>query len=134
AVCVAAVCAVVFTGALGGSATHHTPQGSGGLSWAGFSGTGNLAGALPTLARPLYFGKQTTLSDATAMLGAPIALPNTALDQPSDAGPVWVGGEGAPSPTTVAVTFPTQGVIVGYTRPTPSDGSAAHFRAMAQSM
>src|SRR2546423_137656 len=42
AVCVAAVAAVVFSGALGGSGAHHTTHGSGGLSWAGISGTGNL--------------------------------------------------------------------------------------------
>jgi hypothetical protein len=42
--------------------------------------------------------------------------------------------EGNPVVTNVAVTFPSQGVIVGYTRPAPSDGSAAHFQAMAKSM
>ena len=34
----------------------------------------------------------------------------------------------------MAVTFPSQGVIVGYTRPAPSNGSAAHFQAMLHSM
>jgi hypothetical protein len=42
--------------------------------------------------------------------------------------------EGNPVVTTVAVTFPSQGVIIGNTRPAPSDGSAAHFQAMAKSM
>ena len=37
-----------------------------------------------------------------------------------------------PVVTNVAVTFPSQGVMVGYTRPAPSDGSAAHFQAVAQ--
>jgi hypothetical protein len=135
AVCVAAVCAVVFTAALGGSGNHHTTYGWGGLSESQSRGTGNLAGSLPTVADPLGFlAKQTTLADATAMLGAPIVLPNTTLIQPSDAGPVWEAGKGAPSPTIVAVTFPSQGVIVEYWRPAPSDGSAAHFQAMAQSM
>jgi hypothetical protein len=32
---------------------------------------------------------------------------------------------------TVAVTFPAQRVIVQYTRPAPSNGSAAHFQAVA---
>ena len=34
--------------------------------------------------------------------------------------------------TVVAVTFPSQRVIVEYTRPAPSNGSAAHFRAVGQ--
>jgi hypothetical protein len=33
--------------------------------------------------------------------------------------------------TNVAVTFPSRRVIVEYERPAPSNGSAAHFRAMA---
>ena len=130
AVC-AAIGAVVFTGALGGG-TQTRHQGG---------GTGNLLGPLPTLAHPLGFpplAKQTTLSDATEALGTPIILPKTPFIQPSDAGQVWMDNlhdkEGNPVVTNVAVTFPTQGVIVGYTRPAPSDGSAAHFQAMANSM
>ena len=30
---------------------------------------------------------------------------------------------------TVAITFPSQRVILQYTRPAPSNGSAAHFQA-----
>jgi hypothetical protein len=104
------------------------------------SGLLNTYGSPPTLAQPLPppLAERTTLSDATAALGTPIVLPNTALVQPFDAGAVWMDSlhdkEGHPVVTNVAVTFPSQGVIVGYTRPAPSDGSAAHFQAMAQSM
>ena len=131
ALCVAAIAAVVLTGALGGGKQARHQGG----------GTGNLLRPLPTLAHPLGLpplAKQTTLGDATAALGTPIVLPNTSFIQPSDAGPVWMDNlhdkEGNPVVTNVAVTFPTQGVIVGYTRPAPSDGSAAHFQAMANSM
>lgn len=136
----AAVAAVVFTGALGGSHNPTYTQSQAWGSWYGGGRTGNLAGPLPTLAHPLplFAAKQTTLSDATATLGTPIVLPNTSLVQSSDAGPVWLDSlhdkEGNPVVTNVAVTFPSQGVIVGYTRPAPSDGSAAHFQAVAQSM
>jgi hypothetical protein len=34
--------------------------------------------------------------------------------------------------TNVAVTFPSRRVIVEYQRPAPSNGSAAHFQAMAR--
>jgi hypothetical protein len=34
--------------------------------------------------------------------------------------------------TDVAVTFPSRRVIVEYERPAPSNGSAAHFQAMAR--
>jgi hypothetical protein len=129
----AAIVAVVFTGLLGSSGHLASRKGGG--------GTGNLLVPLPTLTHPLGpppLAKQTTLSDATAALGTPIVLPNTSLIQPSDAGSVWMDNlhdkEGNPVVTNVAVTFPSQGVIVGYTRPAPSDGSAAHFQAMANSM
>lgn len=129
AVCVAAVASVVFTGALGGPGKRHTshgPHGSGGT---------DLVTPLPTLQHPLPYGStQTTLSDAATMLGVPLLLPDTTFVQPSDAGPVWVDGTGPPSPTAVAVTFPAQDVIIEYIRPAPSDGSAAHFQSMTQSM
>jgi hypothetical protein len=138
AIC-ASVIAVIFTGALGGA--DHPNQSVGGRSSIGSGGAGDLLVPLPTLAHPLGIpplAKQTTLSDAAAALGTPIVLPNTSFIQPSDAGPVWMDNlhdkEGNPVVTNVAVTFPAQGVIVGYTRPAPSDGSAAHFQAMANSM
>jgi hypothetical protein len=136
AIC-AAVLAVVFIGALG--ASHH-PNYAGNVGSSLYSGGGtDLAGSLPTLAHPLpSFAKQTTLGDATAMLGTPVILPDTPLVQPSDDVPVWVASlnnkEGTRLVTTVAVTFPSQGVIIEYTRPAPSDGAAAHFQAMARGM
>lgn len=99
----------------------------------------NLAGALPTVARPLpAFAKQMTLADAQTALGQSVVMPLSAEVAPSDAGPVWVASltdqlTGVTT-TTVAVTFPSQGMVVEYTRPAPSDGSAAHFRAMATGM
>jgi hypothetical protein len=136
ATCVAAACAVVFSGALRSPGTHRPPANVG-INWS--PQNSNLpAGFPPTLAHPLLEGRQVTLSDAAASLGTPIALPNTTLVQPSDAGPVWINSlhdkEGNTVVTHVAVTFPSQGVIVGYTRPAPSDGSAAHFQAMTKSM
>src|SRR3954451_11040135 len=95
---------------------------------------------LPTVAQPLpaFAAKQTTLANAQTALGQTIVLPQTALLTPSDAGPVWMDSltdqQTGVTTTNVAVTFPAQGMIIGYTRPAPSDGSAAHFRAMAQSM
>jgi hypothetical protein len=99
----------------------------------------NLITPLPTVARPLpAFAKQTTLATAQTTLGQSVVLPQTATVAPSDAGPVWMdtltNQQSGATTTNVAVTFPAQGMIVGYTRPAPSDGSAAHFQAMAQSM
>jgi hypothetical protein len=135
---VAVICAAVAAGLLaGGSNTPLTHTSS--TSPPG-NGLTNQASGPPTLAHPLPYplAKQTTLGDAAATLGAPIVLPNTTLVQPADAGPVWIDSlhneAGNPVVTTAAVTFPSQGVIIGYTRPAPSDGSAAHFQAMAQSM
>lgn len=137
AVICAAVAAVVFTGALGSSGTPSTHPANN--VWSPLSNGTESVSAPPTLANPLpAFAEQTTLADASAELGIPLVLPNTTLVQPADAGPVWVASlhdkAGNPVVTTVAVTFPSRGVIVEYTRPAPSDGSAAHFQAMAQGM
>jgi hypothetical protein len=100
----------------------------------------NLATPLPTVAQPLpaFAAKQTTLANAQTALGQAVVLPETAVLSPSGAGPVWMDSltnqESGVTTTNVAVTFPVQGMIIGYTRPAPSDGSAAHFRAVAQSM
>jgi hypothetical protein len=98
-----------------------------------------LPGRPLTIAHPLAeWAKRTTLAKAPAALGGPVVLPHSALVGPSDVGPVWVAslrgrpnGEGT---TTVAITFPLQRVIVEYTQPAPSTGSAARFHAMAQSL
>src|SRR5213080_1881408 len=64
---VAAACAVIFTGAFGGSRTHHVNQMVGAFSYFGSRGTGSSStyGALPTLAHPLPLplAKQVTLAD-----------------------------------------------------------------------
>jgi hypothetical protein len=86
--------------------------------------------APPTLAHPLPEGQQTTLDAASAAWGSPLVLPNTTLVQPSDAGSVWV--ESVQSKTVAAaVSFPSQGVIVMYLRPTFSDPQT-QYREMAQ--
>jgi hypothetical protein len=41
-------------------------------------------------------------------------------------------GKQSAGSTNVAVTFPSQRVIVEYERPAPSNGSASHFQAMAK--
>lgn len=87
---------------------------------------------VPTLAHPLPpFAEQTTLADAPAKLGGPVVLPNSPITAPSEAGAVWAASDGQ-ADTTVAVTFPAQGIVLEYSRPAPSDGSAAHFQAVAQ--
>ncbi|MGH3008349.1 MAG: hypothetical protein ACRDLM_02915 [Gaiellaceae bacterium] len=92
-----------------------------------------MIGSLPTVARPLpAFAKQTTLADAQAALGQQVVLPQTAVLGPSDGGPVWMASFGGQ--TAVAATFPAQGMIMEYTRPAPSDGSASHFQSMTESM
>lgn len=88
--------------------------------------------APPTLAHPLPLSaRQTTLAEAPRALGAPVVIPNVALVGPSEVGQVWVAGR-RPTERTVAVTFPSPRLIVEYTRPAPSNGSAAHFEAVAQ--
>lgn len=99
----------------------------------------DVLGQLPTLARPLpSYAKQTTLANAPAALGATVNLPNSPGLAASDAGAVWTASATDPSSgsvvTTAAVTFPAQGVVMEYTHPAPSDGSAAHFQAMADGM
>jgi hypothetical protein len=73
---------------------------------------------LPTLAHPLADGQQTTLADASKAWGSQVVLPNTALVQPSDVGTVWMRQVGSKT-VAVAVTFPSQGLMVMYLRPWP---------------
>jgi hypothetical protein len=94
-------------------------------------------GDLPTVAHPLpaSLAKETTLAAAPAALGGPVVLPDSAQVGPSDVGPVWVASltdqQTGDATTTVAVTFPSQGMVVEYTRPAPSDGTASHLQAVA---
>jgi hypothetical protein len=92
------------------------------------------AGLLPTVAHPLSCAHRVTLANAAASLGVHLVLPKTTLVRPSEVGPVWSVLERRKH-GVVAVTFPTQGVIVQYERPVPFSGKAqAHFRRMAQGM
>jgi hypothetical protein len=80
---------------------------------------GNYSNAdLPTLAHPLADGQPTTLADASNAWGSQVVLPNTALVQPSDVGTVWMRNVGSKT-VAVAVTFPSQGLMVLYLRPWP---------------
>ena len=78
-----------------------------------------MRGATPiTMASPLRDGKQTTLAGADAKLGATITLPAAGASQlsASNVGSVWVRQDGRHS-TSVAVTFPSLGVILQFARP-----------------
>jgi hypothetical protein len=87
----------------------------------------------PTLARPLLPpAHQVALADATSAFGAPIVLPNTTLVEPSNAGPVWEGSSG--TSTTVAVTYPSQGVMIIYIRPAPFSDPVAAYQGFTQSL
>lgn len=87
----------------------------------------------PTLARPLLPpAHQMSLADATSAFGAPVVLPSTTLVQPSDVGPVWEGS-GGPT-TTVAVTYPTQGVMIIYMRPAPFSDPVTAYQGLTQSL
>jgi len=121
AVCVFAALALVGAGC--GASTKVTATCPGGYA----------VGSRPSVAHPLVCARRTTLANASAALGRRVVLPHSALVRPSDAGPVWMVHSGKPSAgiTNVAVTFPSRRVIVEYERPAPSNGSAAHFRAMA---
>ena len=63
--------------------------------------------------------KQIALRDASAALGAPVVLPNTALVTPSDASQVWeqchISVNDRCTAMAVWVKFPAQGVTVRYT-------------------
>jgi hypothetical protein len=89
-------------------------------------------GSGPTLAHPLVCARRTTLAKASAALGGRLVLPSSTLVGPADAEPVWIVHSGRT--TNVAVAYPSRRVIVEFERPAPSDGSAAHFRAMAKGM
>lgn len=92
-------------------------------------------GSPPTVAHPLLCARRTTLARAAGVAGTPLVLPRTRVVRPADVGPVWIEGfarrNGHETSGTVALTFPARKLIVEYTRPAPSDGSAAHFQAMA---
>lgn len=82
-----------------------------------------------TMAEPLP-GWEVSMGDARKALGGPIVLPDTPQLTSSDVGAVWMNqqsdGEGN-TETGVAVTFPSQGLIVQYRRP-PIPNSLAYVR------
>lgn len=87
----------------------------------------------PTLSRPLLPpAHQVALADAMNAFGAPVVLPDTAAVQPSDAGPVWEGTGSAG--TTLAVTYPSQGVMIVYIRPAPYSDPVTTYQGFTQSL
>jgi hypothetical protein len=68
----------------------------------------------PTLADPLADAQTMTLAAAQSALGVSVPLPSTSTVQPADVGTVW---ESDGTPTIVALTYPSQGLIIYYTRP-----------------
>lgn len=95
--------------------------------------------ALPTVAHPLApSANQVTLAAASSALdsstsstpASSLVLPSTTSVQPSEAGPVWEATAG--SQTTVAVTFPAQGLIVEYLRPAPYTDPQTGYEQLAQ--
>ena len=69
----------------------------------------------PTIAHPLPSGKQVTLSEAAAVIGEPVVIPDTALTSAEEAGPVWAWSHDTRG--IVAVTYPSVGLIISYQRP-----------------
>jgi hypothetical protein len=87
----------------------------------------------PTLQDPLGSGEQqTTLAAASTALGASIVLPSTSSVQASDAGAIWqiTGSSG----TMIAVTFPSQGLMVEYRRPVPYSDPSTEYQGLTQSV
>jgi hypothetical protein len=91
--------------------------------------------SLPTVDRPLPAGShQVSLPQAANVLGASLTLPNSARVSSADAGAVW-SSRAAHSPVggSVAVTFPSQGFAVRYTRPVPYQDPLANYESYVQS-
>ena len=77
----------------------------------------------PTLARPLPYGKRVSMSDAVSAWGGALPLPDTPQVHASDVGTVSLDQvPGGTNPETgVGVSFPSQGLIVMYSRPALPD-------------
>ncbi len=89
--------------------------------------------SLPTVARPLPAGSsQVSLGRAANVLGASLTLPDSA--QAPGVGAVW-SSRAAHSPVgeSVAVTFPSQGFDVRYTRPVPYQDPLANYESYVHS-
>lgn len=68
----------------------------------------------PTLADPLADAQQTTMAAARSALGVSVPLPSTSAVKPADVGAVWESGG---TPAMAALTYPSQGLIIYFTRP-----------------
>jgi hypothetical protein len=121
---------VLVLGACGGShklTSDGTPANQAGLSGLGVS-------SLPTVDRPLPGASQVPLAQAANVLGASLTLPNSTRASSADVGAVW-SSRAAHSPVgeSVAVTFPSQGFAVRYTRPVPYPDPLANYESYVQS-
>lgn len=78
---------------------------------------------LLTVGRPLpTAASQVSLAHASSVLGAPVTLPDSAQASSSDVGAVWTSRlTHSEAGESIAVTFPSQGFAVRYTRPAYSD-------------
>jgi hypothetical protein len=75
-------------------------------------------------------GKKVTLAEASTAIRQPIVLPDSSLVRASDAGAAWVSGR-FPN-VTAAVSFPSAGVFIDYTVPTPVPDMSVSYREIAQ--
>ncbi len=82
----------------------------------------------PTLANPLPGATPVAISDASnalSALGGPLVLPDAPQATAADVGTAWMNqaldGQKHELAVAVAVTFPQQGLIITYTRPTVAD-------------
>jgi len=76
-------------------------------------------GPTPTLANPLPFAEQVSLTDATDVFGGRLVLPDIPHASPSDIGTVWLehhdrGPTLGNGTAGAAVTFPALGVWINY--------------------
>jgi len=90
-----------------------------------------------TLAHPLPpFAKRISLQEISVNLGSTVTLPDSSLVKPSDAGSAWAASLRDPdtgqTDTTVAVTFPSQSLIVDYSRPVPYPDALANYQGYAR--
>jgi hypothetical protein len=109
---------------------------TGGGTPANQRGPGSLGvSSLPTVDRPLPAGSsKVSLARAGSVLGAPLTLPNTARASLADVGAVWSSRAAhSPEGESVAVTFPSAGYVVRYTRPVPYQDPLANYQNYVQS-
>jgi len=98
------------------------------------SGLGSLGvGSLATVDRPIP-GLRVSLAQATDVLGAPLILPDLPGVSSADIGAVWSSRAAHSSiGESVAVTFPSQGFAVRYTRPVPYKDALVDYESYVRS-